>query len=202
MKAIKRTSDVTRNQEKQLIRDAVDGTDAAYRKLYETYHSNVVAVVRRRVSDPDVVEDLIQQSFIRAFNALPTFRGDSAFGTWITRIAINVCLSHKRSERVRQNWVTLLEDVEYAKAAMSEATREESPEAYVQNRERRELVLQGIDRLPERYRKAIWLRYVKDLSYEEIVQTLEVPMGTVKTWLNRARRQLGREFRRLGLQAA
>jgi RNA polymerase sigma-70 factor (ECF subfamily) len=202
MKAIERTSDVTRNQEKQLIRDAVDGSDAAYRKLYETYHSNVVAVVRRRVSDPDVVEDLIQQSFIRAFNALPTFRGDSAFGTWITRIAINVCLSHKRSERVRQNWVTLLEDVEYAKAAMSEATREESPEAYVQNRERRELVLQGIDRLPERYRKAIWLRYVKDLSYEEIVQTLEVPMGTVKTWLNRARRQLGREFRRLGLQAA
>ena len=202
MKAIERTSGVTRNQVKQLIRDAVDGSDAAYRKLYETYHSNVVAVVRRRVSDPDVVEDLIQQSFIRAFNALPTFRGDSAFGTWITRIAINVCLSHKRSERVRQNWVTLLEDVEYAKAAMSEATREESPEAYVQNRERRELVLQGIDRLPERYRKAIWLRYVKDLSYEEIVQTLEVPMGTVKTWLNRARRQLGREFMRLGLQAA
>lgn len=193
---------MTRNQEQQLIREAVDGSDAAYRTLYETYHSNVVAVVRRRISDPDVVEDLIQQSFIRAFNALPTFRGESAFGTWITRIAINVCLSHKRSERVRQNWVTLLEDVEYAKAAMSEAARQGGPEIDIRNRERRELVLQGIDRLPERYRKAIWLRYIKDLSYEEIVQTLEVPMGTVKTWLNRARRQLGREFRRLGLQAA
>ena len=193
---------MTRNQEQQLIRDAVDGSDAAYRTLYETYHSNVVAVVRRRISDPDVVEDLIQQSFIRAFNALPTFRGESAFGTWITRIAINVCLSHKRSERVRQNWVTLLEDVEYAKAAMSEAARQGGPEIDIRIRERRELVLQGIDRLPERYRKAIWLRYIKDLSYEEIVQTLEVPMGTVKTWLNRARRQLGREFRRLGLRAA
>ena len=193
---------MTRNQEQQLIRDAVDGSDAAYRTLYETYHSNVVAVVRRRISDPDVVEDLIQQSFIRAFNALPTFRGESAFGTWITRIAINVCLSHKRSERVRQNWVTLLEDVEYAKAAMSEAARQGGPDIDIRIRERRELVLQGIDRLPERYRKAIWLRYIKDLSYEEIVQTLEVPMGTVKTWLNRARRQLGREFRRLGLQAA
>lgn len=193
---------MTRNQEQQLIREAVDGSDAAYRTLYETYHSNVVAVVRRRISDPDVVEDLIQQSFIRAFNALPTFRGESAFGTWITRIAINVCLSHKRSERVRQNWVTLLEDVEYAKAAMSEAARQGGPEIDIRNRERRELVLQGIDRLPERYRKAIWLRYIKDLSYEEIVQTLEVPMGTVKTWLNRARRQLEREFRRLGLQAA
>ncbi len=193
---------MTRNQEQQLIRDALHGSDAAYRQLYETYHSNVVAVVRRRVSDPDVVDDLIQQSFIRAFNALPTFRGESAFGTWITRIAINVCLSHKRSERVRRNWVTLLEDVEYAKAAMSEAARQAGPDVDIQTRERRELVHQGINRLPERYRKAIWLRYVKDFSYEEIVQTLEVPMGTVKTWLNRARRQLEREFQRLGLQTA
>ena len=193
---------MTREQEKQIISEAVNGSDAAYKTLYETYQSNGVAVVRRRVSDPDVIEDLIQQSFIRAFNALPTFRGDSAFGTWITRIAINVCLSHKRSERVRQNWVTLLEDVEYAKAAMSEAARGTGPDLDVQMRERRERVLEGIDRLPERYRKAIWLRYVKDLSYEEIVQTLEVPMGTVKTWLNRARRQLQREFKRLGLRTA
>ena len=79
-------------------------------------------------------------------------------------------------------------------------SRTRDPITDVLANESRELVLEGIKRLPERYRKAVWLRYVKDLSYEEIMHALQVPMGTVKTWLNRARAQLAKEFRRLGLQ--
>ena len=63
-------------------------------------------------ANPDIQDDLIQTTFIRAFGSLRAFRGDAAFGTWITRIAINVCLSHRRSEKARRNWVSMLEDVE------------------------------------------------------------------------------------------
>ena len=191
---------MTREEEAQLIKRAIDGDQSAFSELYTNYRSNVVGVVRRRASDPDVVDDLIQQTFIRAFRSLPRFRGDSAFGTWITRIAINVCLSHRRSEQIRKNWMDHLEDLEYAKAAISEASRSETPEDVIFRQQRRDIVINGIARLPERYRKVMWLRYVKDRSYEEITQALQIPMGTVKTWLNRARHELGRDFRRLDLQ--
>lgn len=191
---------MTRTEEASLIKKALKGSESAFSELYETYRPNVMGVVKRRAYDPDVVEDLIQQTFIRAFRSLPKFRGDSAFGTWITRIAINVCLSHRRSEKIRKDWMELLEDLEYAKAAIVDPSRSENPEEVLQRRERRDLVISGINKLPERYRKAMWLRYVKDWSYEEITHALQVPMGTVKTWLNRARHQLSRDFRRLGPQ--
>ena len=95
----------------------------------------------------------------------------------------------------------LLEDLEYAKAAISKATRWEIPEDVVLRNQGRDLVIRGINGLPKRYRKAMWLRYVKDCSYEEIAHALQVPMGTVKTWLNRARHQLSRDFRRLDPQS-
>jgi RNA polymerase sigma-70 factor (ECF subfamily) len=192
---------MTRTEEAGLIQKALKGNQSAFSELYETYRPNVIGVVKRRAHDPDVVDDLIQQTFIRAFRSLPQFRGDSAFGTWITRIAINVCLSHRRSEKIRKDWMELLEDLEYAKAAIVDPSSSENPEDVLQRSERRDLVIRGINKLPERYRKAMWLRYVKDWSYEEITQALRVPMGTVKTWLNRARHQLARDFRRLDPQA-
>jgi RNA polymerase sigma-70 factor (ECF subfamily) len=76
----------------------------------------------------------------------------------------------------------------------------ENPEKTVTQKQHQELVRKSIRALPSRYRQAVWLRYVMDWSYEEITQTLQVPMGTVKTWLNRARHQLRGEFRKLGLQ--
>ena len=191
---------MTREEEAHLIHQALDGSQTAFSELYTAYRSNVIGVVRRRANDPDVVDDLIQQTFIRAFRSLHRFRGEAAFGTWITRIAINVCLSHRRSEKIRKDWMELLEDLEYAKSAMRDSSRWETPEDVVQRRERRDIVIESINRLPERYRKVMWLRYVKDRSYEEITQALQIPMGTVKTWLNRARLQLGRDFRRMDPQ--
>jgi RNA polymerase sigma-70 factor (ECF subfamily) len=94
----------------------------------------------------------------------------------------------------------LLEDLEYAKAAIVDPSRSENPEDVLQRSERRDIVIREIDKLPERYREAMRLRYIKDWSYEEITHALQVPMGTVKTWLNRARHQLSRDFRRLGPQ--
>lgn len=191
---------MTHQEQLELVRRALEGDQNAFTALYERFRPYVVSAVRRRIHDVDAQDDLIQTTFIRAFEALHTFRGDAAFGTWITRIAINVCLSHRRAEKTRASYVTILEDLEFAKAALTESTSIPAPDDLVADAERRALILEGIDRLPERYRKAMWLRYVKDRSYEEIVSALQVPMGTVKTWLRRARQQLAVEFRRLGIQ--
>ena len=146
------------------------------------------------------MDDLVQTTFMRAFSALARFRGDSSFDTWLTQIALNVHKSHLRAQSVRRKWVQEVEDPEVLVANHREPRAFENPEKMVTQKQHQELVRKSIRALPSRYRQAVWLRYVMDWSYEEITQTLQVPMGTVKTWLNRARHQLRGEFRKLGLQ--
>ncbi|MDE2831369.1 MAG: RNA polymerase sigma factor, partial [Gemmatimonadota bacterium] len=145
-------------------------------------------------------DDLMQDTFFRAYRSLHTFKGQAAFSTWLTQIALNVYRSHLRSQQVRQNWVYQTEDPEVVRNVIRDLIPGALPDQIVEKRERIQLVHKSIQNLPERYRKAMWLRYVMDWSYEEITQALRVPLGTVKTWLCRARRQLKSEFRKLGLQ--
>jgi len=183
-----------------LVRRALDGDQSAFDALYRTHRSQVHGVISRWTSDRDAVEDLVQITFMRAFRALGSFRGESAFPTWLTQIALNVSKSHLRSRQVRERWLRNLPDAEALRAAHREPRTSEDPERALHQKQRRELVRRGIESLPDRYRRAMWLHYVMDWSYEEITHALQVPIGTVKTWLCRARRQLEGEFRRLGLQ--
>ncbi len=191
---------MSRTEDRALIRRTLDGDPTAFETLYRAHHPQVYAMIARRVTDRDLLEDLIQTTFLRAYRSLKTYRGDAAFSTWLTQIALNVYKSHLRAQRVRQTWIYETEDPELAAGIDREPAPYENPEHVMQQKERRKLVIKGIRSLPSRYRKAIWLRYVRDWSYEEIMQALQVPMGTVKTWLCRGRRQLKGEFRKLGLQ--
>ncbi|MDA0745936.1 MAG: sigma-70 family RNA polymerase sigma factor [bacterium] len=188
------------NEEPQYIRQAIAGDHAAFDKLYRAHYAQIFATLARRTGDRDVADDLAQTTFLRAFRSLKAFRGDAAFSTWLTQIALNVHRSHLRAQRVRHRWIHGMEDPEIAVDIDYDLIRSENPERIVQQKQHRELVRQGIRALPARYRRAVWLRYVQEWSYEEITQALQVPMGTVKTWLNRSRRQLKGEFRKLGLQ--
>jgi RNA polymerase sigma-70 factor (ECF subfamily) len=189
------------NEERILIRKAMSGDEKAFASLYKTHYPQIFAMIARRTSDRDMVDDLVQTTFMRAFSALARFRGDSSFATWLTQIALNVHKSHLRAQSVRRKWVQEVEDPELLVANNREPRTYENPEKTVTQKQHQELVRKSIRALPARYRQAVWLRYVMDWSYEEITQTLQVPMGTVKTWLNRARHQLRGEFRKLGLQA-
>ena len=182
------------------IQAAVRGNRKAFEQLYHRHHPQIYGVLAQRIADRDTVEDLVQNTFFRAYRSLHTFRGNAAFSTWLTQIALNVYRSHLRSRQARQNWISEAEDPEAVYGVLRELDANNSPDRVFQEWERTELVRQGILRLPERYRKAMWLRYVMDWSYEEITQALQVPIGTVKTWLCRARRQLKGEFHKLGLQ--
>lgn len=183
-----------------LVRRALDGDQNAFEALYRTHRSQIHGVIARRTSDRDAVEDLAQVTFMRAFRALGSFRGESAFSTWLTQIALNVSKSHMRSRQVKEGWLREVADPEALRAAHRELRPYEDPERALHQKQRRELVRRSIESLPDRYRRAMWLHYVMDWSYEEITHALQVPIGTVKTWLCRARRQLEGEFRKLGLQ--
>jgi RNA polymerase sigma-70 factor (ECF subfamily) len=189
---------MTPTQDRDLIRRALKGDQRAFESLYRAHRPRVYAVVVRRAADRDETEDLVQITFMRAFQALKGFRGDAAFSTWLTQIALNVCASHLRAQQVRQGYEAgdPLDRIERTPA------HGESPEEAAFARRRQDLVKEGIRTLPARYREAVYLRYVQDRSYREITEALQAPMGTVKTWLCRARRQLQGEFQKSGLLAA
>ena len=189
-----------KTQDQNLIRASLSGDRRAFEKLYHKYQNQIYGTLAQRISDRDTVDDLMQDTFFRAYRSLHTFKGQAAFSTWLTQIALNVYRSHLRSQQVRQNWVYQTEDPEVVRNVIRDIIPGTLPDQIVEKRERIQLVHKSIQNLPERYRKAMWLRYVMDWSYEEITQALRVPLGTVKTWLCRARRQLKNEFRKLGLQ--
>ncbi|MDE3257581.1 MAG: sigma-70 family RNA polymerase sigma factor [Gemmatimonadota bacterium] len=185
--------------ERYLVRKAVEGDAAAFGVLYQACHEQIYATMVRRTSDPETAQDLVQTAFLKAYGALGSYRGEAAFATWLTQIALNVHKSHFRKQQVRRRWIKVTDDP----AALADATRMpvsgENPEVSVERNQQRELVRKSIRALPARYRKVVWMRYVRDWSYEEITLALQIPMGTVKTWLNRGRCQLKGEFKRRGL---
>jgi len=176
-------------EEIQLIHKAQTGNTKAFDILYLAHHAQICNIVRTRVNANDV-EDLVQITFIRAFERITAFRGASAFATWLTRIALNVCNTHWR--KCQQVHYVTLEKTDIIKDT-------ETPDTHLQRAEYYALIMQGIQHLPEKHRKAVWLHYIMDHSYEDITRILQVPVGTVKTWLNRGRHDLRLFLRRLGI---
>ena len=170
----------------QLIHMIKAGDKSAFDRLYRLHQNRVRAIVRRYVQNRDEAEDLTQIVFMKVFQGLRLFRGESAFTTWLTRIAFNVGRSHLRSRQSQQNGMATVAQ------QMPEPIPFATPEDRIMKRERRQRLTQGLDTLPKAQQRALWLRYMKDLSYREIVQEMQVPIGTVKIWLYRGRHQLKR----------
>ena len=182
-----------------LIERALAGDEWAYTYLYRAHRDRVRALVHRSARNADETEDLVQLVFIKAFQGLAGFRGQAAFSTWLTRIAMNVRTSYSRSLRKRKNWLNEVEDAAPALHARWRPVPHEDPEAVMVRKERREIVMQSIQALPGRHREAVWLHYVGERTYHEIVEELQVPIGTLKVWLYRGRHQLRRDVERLGM---
>ncbi|MYC12444.1 MAG: RNA polymerase sigma factor [Gemmatimonadetes bacterium] len=170
----------------QLIHMIKAGDKSAFGKLYHLHQNRVRAIVGRYVKDRDETEDLIQVVFMKVFQSLRHFRGESAFTTYLTRIAINVGRSHLRSRLSRKN------GLETIAQHMPEPITLTTPEDSVIKKERHQRLTQGLRTLPKAQQRAMWLRYIKELSYREIVWEMQAPLGTVKIWLHRGRHQLRR----------
>jgi RNA polymerase sigma-70 factor (ECF subfamily) len=156
----------------------------AYAGLVERYRHRIVTLAYRMLGDRDEAEDIAQEAFIRAYLSLPRFKSGLPWSPWIYRIATNLCLTALNRRKVhagRQIELTL--ELEPGGLAIE-------PDRLFEQREMQAQIHQAVLSLPPNYRAAVVLRYIEDLSYEEIALTLNVPVGTVKNWLFRARKML------------
>jgi RNA polymerase sigma-70 factor, ECF subfamily len=184
-----------------LVDRAKSGDVKAFEMLVVKYQRRVERLIGRMVRDVDLVQDIAQESFIRAYRALPQFRGDSAFYTWLYRIAVNTAkkmlMDMKRDPLVLESSRALGEDGEETSRAENELTDGETPEALLASKEIAAAVNAAIEALSEDLRQAITLREIEGLSYEEIADVMNCPIGTVRSRIFRARDAIATRLRPL-----
>jgi len=179
--------------DKKLVERVQKGDKGAFDLLVLKYQHKIVNLIMRYVRDPELALDIAQEAFIKAYRALPRFRGDSAFYTWMYRIAVNTAKNHLAAQRRRPMDVELdLQDPEqYDLHAKLKET--DTPEGVALSNELQETVERAIAALPEDLRTAIILRELEGMSYEEIAETMECPVGTVRSRIFRARDAIGKK---------
>ena len=184
-----------------LVERAKRGEVSAFEMLVVKYQRRIERLVGRMVRDSDLVQDIAQETFIRAYRALPQFRGDSAFYTWLYRIAVNTAkkalVEKKRDPVVFEGAMVSTEEGEEPSRVENELTDGETPETVLAGRQVAATGNAAIDALSEDLRQAIVLREIEGLSYEEIADVMNCPIGTVRSRIFRAREAIAIKLRPL-----
>lgn len=176
--------------EKDLIERCREGDRRAFADLVDRYKVIVFNLVDRMVFDKAVTEDLAQEVFIRVYQGLPGFRGESRLSTWIYRIAYNVCAAELDRARHRVDFVSIDEKGDEEGPRLDLRDIRQDAEGMVSRIDFRWTIQKLLDRLPPRYKATLTLYYLKEMSYEEIGEIMALPMGTVKAHLHRAKQAL------------
>jgi RNA polymerase sigma-70 factor (ECF subfamily) len=182
--------------DQQLVERVQRGDKRAFDLLVLKYQHKIFGLVSRYLRDSDEIQDVAQEAFIKAYRALPRFRGDSAFYTWLYRIAINTAKNHLMSKSRRPPTSDIdVEDAQYFDGD-SPLRDIENPENALYGEELKQVVNQAMNKLPEDLRTAVTLREFEGLSYEDIADVMECPVGTVRSRIFRAREAIDREVKR------
>jgi len=184
-----------------LVQRVKAGDVRAFEMLVVKYQRRVERLIGRMVRDSDLVQDIAQETFIRAYRALPQFRGESAFYTWLYRIAVNsakkALSDFKRDPLVLESAMAMGEDGEEASRAENQLSDGETPESLLASKEIAMAVNSAIQALSQDLRQAITLREIEGLSYEEIADFMNCPIGTVRSRIFRAREAIALRLRPL-----
>jgi len=184
-----------------LVERVKRGDKRAFEMLVVKYQRRIERLIGRMIRDVDLVQDVAQESFIRAYRALPQFRGDSAFYTWLYRIAVNTAkkalVDMKRDPVVLESSLQSGEDGDETSRGESALTDGETPEAVLASKEIAAAVNSAIEALSEDLRQAVTLREIEGLSYEEIAEVMNCPIGTVRSRIFRAREAIALRLRPL-----
>lgn len=186
--------DYSKLTDQEVVARAREGRETAFRELIGRYQRPVFSLIYRLVRDREKSEDLAQETFIKVLNALHRYDPSYKFSSWIFKIAHNTALDHLRKKAPE----TLSIDgsphattaAEIEASTVTVAGNEESPEEYATNRELGGILEEAVAKLRPEYRTAIVLCHVEGYAYEEIAEIMNVPLGTVKTYIHRARREL------------
>ncbi len=181
---------MTREQEASIVRKVLGGNANAFETLVLEYEKNVYNIALRMTGNSEDAADMTQEAFIKAYNSLQSFRGDSKFSVWLYRIVSNVCLDFLRSKNRRPTVSLSVEDDDGEDAQLDVADESQSPELLLDRKLTRDSVRRGLDSLPPDYRQILLLREIQGLSYDEIAQALSLEVGTVKSRIFRARKRL------------
>jgi RNA polymerase sigma-70 factor, ECF subfamily len=179
------------------------GERAAYEELIATYQTLVYGLAYRLLGDAEEARDVAQETFLKAYRYIGTFRGECAVKTWLYRMAVNQASNQRRWWRRRRKGETISLDAPAGEASATIgdaiAGGDLSPEQVALGRERQRLLMVALDSLKHDYRAAVVLRDIEELSYEEIGEALGVPVGTVKSRIARGREELRRRLEEMGV---
>ena len=192
-----RAYSLSADTDKELVRRAQNGERSAFDLLFLRYRHKVNHLVARYLPAPEEVEDVAQEAFIKAYRALPRFRGESAFYTWLYRIAVNTAKNHLASRARRLQGLELdAEEPDVGEAAQV-LKDDEDPEGALRRDQLQTAIERAIAALPEDLRSALTLREFDGLSYIEIAEIMDCPVGTVRSRIFRARESVDRRIRPL-----
>ncbi len=187
-----------REVDQQLVERVQNGDKQAFGLLVTKYQRKLARLLSQFIRDSAEVEDVTQEAFIKAYRALPAFRGDSAFYTWLYRIGINTAKNFLVSQGRRAPTLQGVDTEDAENFDTSGALREiNTPESELMSKQIAQTVNQTLERLPEELRTAITLREIEGLSYEDIANIMDCPIGTVRSRIFRAREAISEELRPL-----
>jgi RNA polymerase sigma-70 factor (ECF subfamily) len=183
--------------DQELVRRVQRGDSAAFDLLVRKYQHRIAALIGRYIADWSECQDVAQDTFIRAYRAIGNFRGDAQFYTWLHRIAVNTAknhlVAHKRRPPTEDNDVSDAEQFDSGIRLRDTDT----PDRELARQQMEQVVMRAVDALPEELRTAITLREVEGLSYDEIAQRMDCPIGTVRSRIFRAREAIDAELKPL-----
>jgi RNA polymerase sigma factor (sigma-70 family) len=175
---------MSQTDELQLIEDFNNGNEQAFNILVLRYKEKIYWIVRRMVVDHDEADDITQNVFIKAYQSLKSFKGDSSFYTWIYRIAVNLSLNEIRRKKIRRTF-TIDEEIHQVQS------HDAHPLEQLEQQERTQQIREAIERLPDKQKKVFLLRYYEELPYEEIAKILKTSVGGLKANYFHAVKKIG-----------
>ena len=184
--------------EKEIIEQVLAGDNNAFGLLVERYQDRVYNLTLRMCGNADDAFDLAQEAFFRAWRGLPGFQQDAAFSTWLFRLAANVCLDWLRAKKRRPTVSLTVSDDDGEEVQMELRDPGKSPEELLEAAEDRAALSRAMNELPVDFRQILTMRAINDMSYTEIADALEMPEGTVKSRLARARLALRKKVSQIG----
>ncbi|QDX80411.1 RNA polymerase sigma factor RpoE [Denitratisoma sp. DHT3] len=187
-----------READQALVERVQAGDKQAFGLLVAKYQRKLLRLVSRLVRDPGEAEDVTQEAFIKAYRALPNFRGDSAFYTWLYRIGVNTAKNWLASQGQRAKATAAVDSDEAETYEGADLLRDvNTPERVLMSKQIAETVNRAMERLPDDLRTAISLREIDGMAYEEIAQVMNCPIGTIRSRIFRAREVIAKELRPL-----
>lgn len=177
-------------EDHEIVRKVLEGDKDAFRYLQKKYHRLITSAVRRVIQKPHDVEDLVQDTFIKAYTALPSYRAEFSFSAWLYRIASNSCIDYLRRRRLPTFSIDKPIGGDDGEFSLELPDNEEVADIKMMSGEKKKILEQAVASLPEKFQIVVRLRHEEDLDYQQIADILQLPIGTVKAHLFRARKRL------------